>query len=191
MKKEIIHFKDFSFFLKIDKELSRKEKNEMHDLLIKLFPLFKHLYDKNKYYSTVKPQITFLIRKTDKLIGAGKLLWRNVKIKDEKIKLFALGMLINNFYQGQGIGTEMINLNKQEAEKRKADLLYGSTDNQAMKKMLEGAGFKKLKTSIMYKDALTREIKKENRSIYVFEFKKGLVKKINKLEQFYIGIGPI
>ena len=62
MKKEIHHFRNFSFFLKTDKELSKREKCQMHDLLIKMYPPFKTLFDKHGYYSTVKPQMEFLIK---------------------------------------------------------------------------------------------------------------------------------
>ncbi len=191
MKKEIHHFKNFSFFLKTDKELSKREKCQMHDLLVKMYPPFKALFDKHGYYSTVKPQMNFLIKEGDKLISTGKFLWRNVKIKDEKIKLFAFGIVVNKPYQKQGVGTDLTWLNKKEAKKRKADLLYGSTSNQKVERMLEELGFEKLRTLVMYKDATTKEIKKESSSVYVFEFKKGLIDKLNKLEYFYIGIGPI
>lgn len=191
MKKELLRFKDFSFFLKTDRELSDKEKEELHKHLIKLYPAFKVFYDKNKYYSSIKPQITFLIRKDDNLVGAGKLLWHNIKIKERKIKLFGFGMLIEKSCQGKGIGTEMIKINKQEAKKRNADLLYGSTDNPIMEKIFDKAGFKKIESAVIYKDALTGKIKRENNRAYVFEFKKGLIKEINKSESFYIGIGPI
>lgn len=191
MKKELFHFKDFSFFLRMDKELSRKEKCEIHELAVRLFPLFKDLYDEHGYYSTVKPQISFLIRKENELIGAGKLLWRNVKVENENIKLFAFGMLIDDLYQGKGIGTEMIDLNKKEAGKRKADLLYGSTNSQIMWKMLIKSGFKRIKVPITYKDSTTKEIKKGDNYVYLFEFKKGLINKVNKLKAFYVGIGPI
>jgi RimJ/RimL family protein N-acetyltransferase len=191
MEKEMLHFRDFSFFLKTPRGLSMKEKNEMHKILVRLYPSFKAFYDKNKYYSTLKPQRIFLIRKDSRLIGTGKLLWHSVRIKGQKIKLFAFGILIDNPYQGQGIGREMIKLDKQEAGRRKADLLYGSTNNPIMERMFERAGFKKIKAYIMYKDASTGEIKREENSVYAFEFKKGLIKEINKLEFFYIGIGPI
>lgn len=163
----------------------------MHDLLVKMYPPFKFLFDKHRYYSTVKPQMEFLIKGKNKLIGTGKFLWRNVKIKDEKIKLFAFGMVIDKPYQRQGMGTKLIQLNKEEAKRRGADLLYGSTSNPKVERMLKKAGFKKLKVFVIYKDAITKEIKKESSSVYVFEFKKGLVAKLNKLEHFYIGIGPI
>jgi len=191
MKKEIHHFRNFSFFLKTDKELSKREKCQMHDLLIKMYPPFKTLFDKHGYYSTVKPQMEFLIKDGDKLIGTGKLLWRNVKIKGGIVKLFAFGMVVDKPYQKQGIGTELIRLNKKEVKKRKADLLYGSTRNQKVERMLEKARFEKLKVLVMYKDTITKKIKKERSSAYVFEFKKGLVDELNKLEHFYIGIGPI
>lgn len=191
MKKEIFNFKDFSFFIKTAKELSTKEKNEMHGHLVKLYPPFRAFYEKNRYYSTVKPQITFLVRKGKILAGTGKLLWRTVKMRDEKLKFFILGMLIDNPYQGQGIGTEMVKLDKQESKKRKADLLYGATGNPIMERVLIKEGFKKIKVPVTYKDILTKEIKKESNPAYAFEFKKGLIDKINKLESFYIGIGPI
>lgn len=191
MKKEILHFKDFSFFLKTAKELSNKEKDEMHEHLVKLYPAFRIFYEKNKYYSTIKPQLNLVVRKNDILVGVGKFLWRNAKIKDEKIKLFVFGMLIDNPYQGQGIGTEMIRLDMQEARKRKASLLYGSTANPIMEKIMIKEGFKKIKVPVTYKDLLTKEIKKESNPVYVFEFEKGLISKINKLKSFHIGIGPI
>lgn len=191
MKKEIYHLNNFSFFFKKPRELSEKEKEEMHDKLVRLYPPFKIFYDKNRYYSTIKPQIIYLVKEEEKLVGSAKLLWRNVKVDDETIKLFAFGMTIDGQYQKQGIGTRLVRLEKQEAKERNADLLYGASKNPHVEKMLMKEGFKKLQTIVKYKDSLTREIKKESNFIYVFEFKKGLINKINKLEQFYIGIGPV
>jgi GNAT superfamily N-acetyltransferase len=191
MKKEISHLNNFSFFLKTPRELSEKEKEEMHDKFVRLYPPFKSFYDKNRYYSTIKPQIIYLVKEEDKLAGSAKLLWHNIKVNNETIKFFAFGMLIDDSYQKQGIGTRLVRLEKKEAKERKAGLLYAASKNPHVEKMLEKAGFKKLKTIVKYKDSITKEIKKESNFIYVFEFKKGLINKINKLEQFYIGIGPI
>lgn len=191
MKREVYHFKSFSFFLKIDKELSKREKRQMHDLLVKMYPSFKYFFDKNGYYSTVKPQMNFLIKETDKLVGTGKFLWRNVKVNDKKAKLFAFGMVVDKPYQKQGIGTKLILLTKDESKKRNADLLYGSTTNRKVERMLKGAGFKKLKVPVMYKDAVAKVNKKESNPVYVFEFKKGLINRLNKLAHLYIGIGPV
>jgi len=163
----------------------------MHDLFVRMYPPFKTFYDKHGYYSTIKPQMEFLIKSGDKLIGGGKFLWRDVKIEDRKIKLFGFGMVVDKPYQKQGIGTKLILLNKKEAKKRKADLLYGGTHNPIVEKMLKRSGFKRLKTVVKYKDTKTKKIKKGSSSVYVFEFKKGLTDKINKLESFYIGTGPI
>lgn len=191
MKKEIFHLNDFSFFLKRDRELSKEEKEQMHDSLVRLFPPFKVFYDKNKYYSTIKPQMTFLVKKGDELVGSGKLLWKTVKMGKSRLKFFGFGLLIEKPYQKNGIGTAMLRLAKEAAKKQKADLLYGSTDNPIAEIMLERDGFRRIKTTIIYKEALTKEMEKEKRIAYAFELKRGLVDKINKLDNFYIGIGPV
>src|SRR3989339_165293 len=103
-------YKEFSIFLKADKELSKEEKFQMHNLLVKMYPRFKKLFDSNEYYSTVKPQMNFLVKKANKLIGTGKFLWRNVRIKNESVKLFALGMVVEKQYQNRGIGTKLVKL---------------------------------------------------------------------------------
>jgi hypothetical protein len=70
-------------------------------------------------------------------------------------------------------------------------LLYGLTNNLKAKKILEKLKFKKIKIPVFYKDSITKEIKRETNSICIFEFKKMLLRKLNKLQHFYIGVGQI
>jgi len=185
--------KNFSFILKNDRELSREEKIQMHNLLVKTYPKpsFVRLYNKHGYYSTVKPQMNFLIKKEGLLVGTGKFLWRNIKIKNETIKLFVFGMVVAKEYQNRGLGTNIVKLSIENAKKRKANALFASTSQSKVKKMLSGLGFKEIKTPIFYKDATIKRIKKSTNSVYIFEFKKGLMEKINSLPKIYIGLGPI
>lgn len=187
------YLKEFSFVLKKDKELSGKEKNQMHDLLVKTYPKpsFIRLYNKHGYYSTVKPQMNFLIKKGSKLVGTGKFLWRNIKIDGETIKLFAFGMVVAKEYQNKGLGTNIIRLSIKNAKRKNGDIVYASTSNQKVKKMLVKLDFAMLKIPVFYKDVTTKKIKRSKNSVYMFELKKGLVKKINSLPKIYIGIGPI
>lgn len=184
-------YNEFSILLKADKELSKQEKFQMHHLLVKMYPRFKNLFDRNEYYSTVKPQMNFLVKKADELIGTGKFLWRNIKIKNESIKLFALGMVVAKQYQNRGIGTKLVSLSIQNAKKRKADLLYASTSNPKVKKILSKLKFRIIKAPIFYKDAISKDLTREKETAYIFEFKKGLMEKINILSQVYLGVGPI
>ena len=183
--------KEFSVCLKEDRRLSKKEKTQMHGLLVKMYPAFKSLFDKHGYYSTVRPQMNFLIKRDKMLVATGKFLWRNVGIKNKTFKLFALGMVVAKEYQNRGLGTKLVQLSIENARKRKADILYGSTSNLKVKKILTKLGFQRLTAPIFYKDITTKEIKREKEFAYVFEFKKGLFEKLNALPRIYIGKGPI
>ena len=191
MRKEIPALRKFSFFLKTDKQLSRVEKNQMHNLLVRMYPSFRDLFDKHGYYSTVKPQMNFLIKNDGALVGTGKFLWRVVMIKNASTKLFAFGMVIAKEHQNKGLGTTLIKLCIKEARKRNGDILYGSTGNSRVKRMLNKLGFRKLNTPVFYKDVVMRNVKKEKTSVYIFELTKGLTKRINTLSKIYIGVGPI
>lgn len=192
MKREIeIFLSKYFFFLKKDKELSEKEKKQIHYLLIRTYPTPKSYYKNNRYYSTVKPQMNFLIKKDNELIGTGKFLWRNVKAKDKNIKLFAFGVVIAKKYQNKKLGTRLIQLSIKEAKQRKADLLYGSTSNLILKRIFNKLNFQKIETHVFYKNIKTKKIERDKNSAFGFEFKKGIIKKINKLPQFYIGNGRI
>ena len=184
-------YKKFSILLKADKQLSKEEKFQMHRLLVKMYPRFKNLFDKNEYFSTVRPQMNFLVKKAGELIGTGKFLWRNIKIKNESIKLFAFGMVVAKRYQNQGIGTKIVALSIQNAKKRKADLLYASTSNSKVKKMLSQLKFQIITAPIFYKDVISKDLTREKGAAYIFEFKPGLKEKINILTQIYLGVGPI
>ncbi len=179
--------------MKKDKELLGKEKKQMHDLLVRTYPkrFFIKLYNKHGYYSTVKPQMNFLIKKDNKLVGTGKFLWRNVEIDSETIKLFAFGMVVAKEYQNKGLGTKIIRLSIKNAKIKEGDIVYASTSRQKVKKMLIKLGFTMLKIPVFYKDVITKKIKRNSTSAYIFEFKKGLTKKINSLPKIYIGLGPI
>ena len=183
--------KNLKFYFKKVSALTKEEKQQMMHLMIATYPAFKKYYLKNKYYSTVKPQMEHLIKDNNILIGVGKLLWRKIKIGETSIKLFAFGVLITKKYQGKGLGTEIIKKDIIESKKRAADILYGSTTNLVAEKIIKKLGFQKLNTSVFYKDSETEKIKKESDRVWVYEFKKGIISKIRNLKKFYIGIGPL
>jgi len=191
MNKQIHSFKGFDFYLKKDSELSCGEKSEMHNLLVDNFPDFKRIYDKHGYYSTIRPQMSFLVKKEGVLVGTGKFLWKNINIGRRSIKLFGFGLIIAKKYQGIGLGTALAKLDIAKARDKGADLLYGSTSNKIVIKMLSNLGFKSVITKVFYKDFETEVKKEEKKHIFCFEFKKGLIKRINTLPEVYIGVGPI
>ncbi|MCG2691768.1 GNAT family N-acetyltransferase, partial [Microgenomates group bacterium] len=100
-------------------------------------------------------------------------------------------MVVAKEYQNRGLGTKLVQLSIENASKRKADILYGSTSNPKVKKMLTKLGFQRLTAPIYYKDITTKEIKREREFAYVFEFKQGLLENLNTLQRIYIGSGPI
>lgn len=181
----------YKFYLKKVGDLTKQEKEQMMRLMIATYPAFKKFYLKNKYYSTVKPQMENLIKDGDKIVGVGKLLWRKVIIKGKPIKLFIFGVLIAKKYQKRGLGSKLIAKNIKEAKKSGADILYGSTSNRVAEKIVKRFGFQKLSVPVFYKHAESGQIKKEVDRVWVFEFKKGLLKNIEKLPKFYIGVGPL
>lgn len=183
----------FVFILKSAGALTEKDKNEMYALRIKMYPKFKKYYDRNRYYSTVKPQKVFLVRdkESGKLVGTSKLLWRKVTVGDETIRFFARGMLVDTAYQRLGIGTEIVRRSLVAMKKLHGDLLCGTTDNPIAMKILRRLGFKKLKCPIYYTEVDTGKKKKSELTSFAFATKKGLIDKINRLPEFYIGTGPV
>lgn len=186
-------FNGFKYYLKEDRELTAKEKEELHTFLIKMYPAFARYYKKNRYYSTIKPQMTCLIREpTSKvLVGSGKFLWSTLKTEIGTLKLFAFGVLIDTEFQKEGLGTHLIKMFIKLAGKKNADLLYGSTENPTVHKMLSRLGFKKITCPVVYVNGVTGKRETQTINSYALEFKKGIVDKINTLKKFDIGIGPM
>lgn len=181
----------YKFYLKKVSNLTDKEKEQIMLLSIATYPAFKKYYLRNKYYSTVKPQMENLIKDNNKIIGVGKLLWRKVMIERKPIKFIAFGVLIAKKYQKHGLGSMLIAKDIKEAKRMRADILYGSTSNPIAEKIVKKLGFQKLNTPVFYKHVESGKIKKEKCRVWIFEFKKGLFENIEKLPKFYIGTGPL
>ncbi len=186
-------FKGYEFYFKQDKELAEEEKEELHAFLIKMYPAFAKYYKKNRYYSTIRPQITCLIREpaSRSLVGSGKFLWSALKTKIGALKLCAFGVLIDTEFQRAGLGTYLIKTFIKMAGEKNADLLYGSTKNPVVQKMLARLGFKEIRCPVTYVNGVTGKKEKQTISSYAFEFRKGLVDEINALKEFDIGVGPM
>jgi len=183
--------KNLKFYFRKVASLTEEEKQQMMHLMIATYPAFKRYYLRNKYYSTVKPQMEHLIKEGNTLVGVGKLLWRKVKIGKISIKLFAFGVLIIKKHQDRGLGTEIIKKDIIEAKKRDADILYGSTVNPIAEKIVKKLGFQKLNIPVFYKDSETKKVKKESGKVWVYELKRNVINKIENSPRFYIGIGPL
>ena len=158
-----------------------------------MYPAFAKYYKKNRYYSTIKPQMTCLIREpvSKVLIGSGKFLWSTLKTEIGTLKLFAFGVLIDTKFQRVGLGTHLIEMFIKLAGKKNADLLYGSTENPAVHKMLARLGFKKIICPVVYVNGVTGKRETQTINSYAFEFKEGIIDKINTLKEFNVGIGPM
>lgn len=181
----------YKFYLKKVGDLSKDEKEQMMQLMIATYPAFKRYYLKNKYYSTVRPQMTNLIKDGDSIAGVGKFLWRNVTVGERTIKFLAFGVLIAKEHQKIGLGGSLIAKNIKEAKKMGADILYGTTSNPAAENIMRGLGFKKLDTPVYYKDVEKWKVRRERNRVWIFEFKKGIIEEIEKSPKFYIGTGPL
>lgn len=181
----------YKFYFKKVTELTKNEKNQMMNLMVVTYPKYRELYIKNKYYSTVKPQMEHLIKQKGELVGLGKFLWRKVKIGVKFIKFFAFGIRILKKHQGKGLGTKLIKKDILEAKKRGADILYCSTANIKAEHVIAKLGFKKLNTPVFYKNTKTGKIQKEKDNVWVYEFNKGIINKIENLKKFYIGTGSL
>ncbi|MBI2446651.1 MAG: hypothetical protein HYV51_02395 [Parcubacteria group bacterium] len=182
---------NYKFYFKNTDDLTKNEKNEMMHLMIATYPAFKKYYLKNKYYSTVKPQFEHLIMVNKNLVGVGKLLWRKVRVDNRFIKFFAFGVLILKRHQSNGLGTILIKKDIVEAKKRRADILFGSTNNRMAESIVKKLGFKKINVPVFYTNTETGKIEKENHRVWIYEFKNGLINKIENLQKFYIGTGPL
>lgn len=181
----------YKFYLKEVSKLTKAEKEQMMHLMIATYPAFKKYYLKNKYYSTVRPQMENLIKDGDKIVGVGKLLWRKVIIGKRAIKFFAFGVLVTKKYQKMGLGSKLIAKDIKKAKKMGADILYGSTSNPVAEKIVKKLGFQKLNTPVFYKRIESGRIEREKGGVWIFEFKKGLFGNIEKLPKLYIGTGPL
>lgn len=186
-------FKGFEYYLKEDQELTAEEKEEMHAFLVKMYPAFAKYYKKNRYYSTIKPQITCLIREpvSKALVGSGKFLWSTLKTEIGALKLCAFGVLIDTEFQRAGLGKHLIEVFIKLAGEKNADLLYGSTENPVVHKMLAKLGFKEITCPVTYINGVTGKRETQKISSYALEFKQGLIDKINNLKEFDIGVGPM
>lgn len=183
-------FKEFSFEFKNSDDLTDAEIEKIQSLSIKLYPAFKKYYKKNCYYSTIKPQIILLIKKDNIIIGKGKFQWTGVKVGKKIIKLYSFGLLIDKKYHKKGIGTHAIKLDIQKAKKMGADVLFGSSSNSVVDKICKKLGFRILTCKVVYTTP-ERKRKIYTDNCYVYEFKKGTINKINSLEEFDVGVGPL
>ncbi|MBS3092982.1 GNAT family N-acetyltransferase [Candidatus Pacearchaeota archaeon] len=130
-----------------------------------------------------------MIKKDGKLIGQGKFLWRNLALKNKKIKLAAFGLIIDREYQGKGLGKNLVQLQIKEAVRIKADILYGTTKNPIAEKILKNLGFVKIDIPVFYIEVLTKKKKKEENNVYVLEIQKGILDRIRKEKKLLIGDG--
>jgi len=181
----------YRYIFKRSDEIDFKQKEEIYTLAIKVYPDFKKYFEKNRYYSTVKPQLILLVFDENKLIGYGKFLWRNLKLRENTIKFSACGLLVDSMYQKQGIGINMLDVSIAKAKELNADILYASSTNPNAIKMLEKRGFKKITTKVIHTEVLTNKEIEEIDQAFGLELTDGILKEINSLPFFHIGLGPI
>lgn len=181
----------YKLYFKKSGDLTKEEKDHLMEFMIGMYPQFKKYYIKNKYYSTVRPQMVHIIKDGNNIIGTGKLLHRKIKIQNGSLTLFAFGVLIGKKYQKQGLGKLIVKRSVQKAKALGGDFLYGTTTNPVAKKMLLDLGFQKITAPIYYKDAGTKKIVREKNDVFVFAYKKKVFDGLNDLKKIYIGTGPI
>lgn len=182
---------DFRIVLTSGDALTDEQKDTLMALSIAEYPPYEKYYRVNKYYSVIKPQIIGLILRDDEIVGDGKLLWQDVKLPDQSIKFFGLGLTIRKEYQGKGLGTELIRQFMHKAEELGADILYATSDSLVIDHILSKFGFSKLMTPVEYTHALSGEREKEEKTAYVYLYSKNILESIQKLPVFYIGQGPV
>lgn len=182
---------EFIFVIKKGEELTEDEKERLMEISIAEYPSFEKYYREHKYYSVIKPQMVGLVIKGDVIIGKGKLLWQNVFVGDKKIKLFGFGVLIDSKHQGQGLGTQLIKRYIEKARELDADVVYASTSNPIIDKMLPKLGFTKLSIPVTYTHAVTGYREQEKGRSYILEFTEGLLKEIESQPLLYLGPGPL
>lgn len=187
----MIQNNEFRFLVKNGVELTEEEKERLMQTSIAEYPPFAEYYKKNKYYSVIKPQMVGLVLHGNEIVGKGKLLWQEVEVDADKIKLFGFGVLIDKTYQGRGLGTQLIKLYIEKARELGGDVLYGSTENPVVDKMLPELGFKRLTVPVEYTHAVTGERVHEKNRVYVYELKPGILEIIESLPMLYLGQGPI
>lgn len=183
----------FSFLR--NEDLTAKQKDEIFELHVEVYPSFKSYYEKNRYYSSIKPQILLTVYDGDHLAATGKLLWKNLVHETlGSINFFGFGFLIRAPYQNQGVGKKILQLYIHKTRELKGDLLYGTSNNPVITNGAFKYGFKRLTTHIVYTDTLTNAqstVSQNNLQPFAYEFKSGLIDQINQLKEFNIGVGPV
>jgi len=182
---------EYKFISKRAGKLTSEEKKEIYNLNIKEYPKFKKYYQKNIYYSSIKPQKVLIIKLRDKIIGTGKLLWRKIRLYNQNIKMAAFGVLIDRNYHRKGLGTKLIKIQIKEAKRVKADFIYCSTSNPIAKKILLKLGFMKINSPIFYKEIFSKKIKKVKIQSYILELDKDVLKVISNEKGLFLGLGPL
>ena len=185
----------YSFVFRNSDNLTSEEKEDLYQLCIKLFPAFAKYYEKNRFYSSVKPQMCLSAFDNKRVIADCKFLWRDIQlISNQVIKLFVFGYIVDTAYQGQGIASHFTDLCIEKTKELGGDLLYCTTSNPITVKILEKRGFKQITTKLVYTDALTDQdvvIDKHKHHSYGLDFESGLIEKINSFPQLHLGIGPL
>lgn len=189
----------FYYELKRSHDLTEYEIEKTHDLIVTMFPAFREYYERNRYYSSVKPQMIMSVwdgQAKENLVASGKLLWRDLDLDPPvgKVKLFVFGYLVYDAYQKMGVGTRMLEIYLEEAKKKRADLLFGSTANPVAISMLEKHGFRTFATTLTWEDAMSREIvdvTAAGYTPYVYAFREGIVEDFNSLPSVHLGVGPL
>lgn len=162
----------------------------MH-LLIAGYPPFEKYYRKNKYFSTVKPQIIGLATQGDQIIAHGKFLWRDLPVGDATMRLCAFGVTVAKEHRQQGIATKLINLFLDKTREVGGDVLYSTTANSVLGEALVKTGFEALTVPIEYIDADTGEVVAQTTAAYAYALRPEIIGQIESLEKLNIGIGPI
>lgn len=185
----------YKFEFKDSSDLTAEEIEKSYQLNTLTYPDFARFYEKNRFYSSIRPQKQLMVWDGDKLIGNGKFQWKDLEIPTiGPIKFFVFGFLVEKNYQNQGVGAEMLGKYVTEAQRMGGDLLYGTTENPIAASMMTKFGFKSIQIPLNYTDVLSKELVEFNQSGkegFAYEFRDGLVDRINNLSSLDLGIGPL
>lgn len=186
---------DFEFRFVKNSDLSSSLIEEIYSFNTRMYPDFKRYYQKNRYYSSIKPQMVLLVFDDKKLIATGKFLLRKLKItKDFKINFFVFGFLVDNNYQKKRVGSQMMKRFINKAKEQGADILFGTTANPNAVKLMEKNKFQEITVSLTYTDAISGKTEYANGGkdqAFGYEFRGGLIEQLNSLDSLHLTKGPL
>lgn len=175
--------------------LTREEIESLHEFLVRMYPDFAPYYERNRYYSAVKPDRILRVIHDSSIIASAKMLWRPVQLHDGTAMLFACGgILVDTAWQrhglGKQIGQQLVTLGRSQ----NAHIIFGSTKHPLLLQLLPRYGCTPLAMTIHYTDTTNGQrstLEALGLVAMGYELQSGAIARLTQESAIDLGTGPL